>query len=79
MENMKIKSMSSVPRAAIGVSAVRRVLKISYSPWYFLISLNTLPILRVRKITPKMETDSPTPAHVRMRITRVKKTTMKSN
>ena len=77
--NMKMKSMRRVPKIPMDGAASSRVTKMSFNFFCFLIRRKQRPILSVRKIVPKIDTDSPTPDQFRIRITMVKNTTVKSN
>ena len=78
IENMKMRSMRSRPSEAIAGAAEIKVMKISCSFYYFLISLKTRPILSVLKIVPIISNCSPTPAQLMIKITAVRTTTVKS-
>ena len=79
IENMKIRSIKRAPRDPIAGVASSKVLNIYCSFCYFLINLNTLPILSVRRIVPRMAILSPIPIQFSVKMIKVPTTTVKSN
>ena len=76
--NMKMNSISRTPREAIAGVAARRVVKISYSFYCFLIRRKTRPILSVRRMLPSISTPVK-PAQAIDKMTIVQTTIVKSN